>query len=67
MKWVILLNLYIRNINYIQLLVEGVVEGSYQKVLQSFAMNKTVPSTLVAKEILDDMIEANKGFWPELK
>ncbi len=61
------MNLYIRNINYIQLLVEGVVEGSYQKVLQSFAMNKTVPSTLVAKEILDDMIEANKGFWPELK
>ena len=61
------MNLYIRNINYIQLLVEGVVEGSYQKVLQSFAKNKTVPSTLVAKEILDDMIEANKGFWPELK
>ena len=28
---------------------------------------KTVPSMKVAKEILDDMIEANKGYWPELK
>ena len=25
------------------------------------------PSMKVAKEILDDMIEANKGYWPELK
>lgn len=50
-----------------KLLVEGAIEGSYPKVLQSFAMNKTVPSTLVAKEILDDIIVANKGFCPELK
>lgn len=50
-----------------KLLVEGAIEGSYAKVLQAFAMNKTVPSSLVAKDILDDMIEANKEFWPELK
>ncbi|MBS5937960.1 MAG: hypothetical protein KIC62_06285 [Clostridium sp.] len=50
-----------------KLIVEGDIEGSYNKVLQSFVMNKTVPSTLVAKERLDDMIEANKGFCPELK
>jgi maltose-6'-phosphate glucosidase len=25
-----------------------------------------VPSAQVAKEILDDLIEANKGYWPEL-
>ena len=41
--------------------------GSYEKVLQAFTLNKTVPSMNVAKAILDDMIEANKGYWPELK
>ena len=30
-------------------------------------MNKTVPSATVAKAILDEMIEANKEFWPELR
>ena len=50
-----------------KLIVEGAIEGSYNKVLQAFAMNKTVPSSLVAKEILDEMIESNKEFWPELK
>ena len=42
------------------------IEGSYEKVLQAFTLNKTVPSMNVAKAILDDMIEANKGYWPEL-
>lgn len=50
-----------------KLCVEGWIEGSYQKLWQSFAMSKTVPSAAIAKLILDDMIEANKGFWPELK
>ena len=30
-------------------------------------MSKTVPSATVAKQILDDLIEANKGYWPVLK
>jgi maltose-6'-phosphate glucosidase len=30
-------------------------------------MSKTVPSAKVAKLILDDLIEANKEFWPILK
>ena len=34
---------------------------------KAFTLNKTVPSMTVAKEVLDDMIEANKDFWPELK
>lgn len=50
-----------------KLAVEAWVEGSYQKLWQSLAMNKTVPSAKVAKDILDDLIEANKEFWPELK
>ncbi len=50
-----------------KLLVEGAIEGSYTKVLQAFSMNKTVPSLEVAKDILDEMIIANEGFWPTLK
>lgn len=50
-----------------KLIVEGCTEGSYEKVLEAFTLNKTVPSATVAKEILDEMIEANKDYWPELK
>ena len=50
-----------------KLLVEGAVEGSYQKVLEAFMMNKTISSGWQAKQILDDMIIANKEFWPTLK
>lgn len=50
-----------------KLLVEGAIEGSYTKVLQAFSMNKTVPSLEVAKDILDEMIIANEGYWPTLK
>lgn len=50
-----------------KLLVEGACENSYTKVLQAFILNKTIPSAEVAKEILDEMIIANKDFWPELK
>ena len=59
--------LMMQQLNSEKLLVEGCVEGSYEKVLKSFMLNKTVPSMNVAKAVLDDMIEANKGFWPELK
>lgn len=46
---------------------EGAIENSYDKVLQGFALNKTVKSSTQAKAILDEMIEANKEYWPELK
>ncbi len=59
--------LMMQQLNSEKLLVEGCIEGSYEKVLQAFTLNKTVPSMNVAKAILDDMIEANKGYWPELK
>lgn len=59
--------LMMQQLNCEKLLVEGCVEGSYEKVLKAFMLNKTVPSMNVAKAILDDMIEANKDFWPELK
>lgn len=50
-----------------KLLVEAYVEESYLKLLQAFTMSKTVPSAKVAKEVLDDLIEANKEYWPEFR
>ena len=58
--------LMMQQLNCEKLLVQGCIEGSYEKVLQAFTLNKTVPSMKVAKEVLDDMIVANKGYWPEL-
>lgn len=50
-----------------KLVVEAWAEGSYQKLWQALTLSKTVPSADVAKKILDDLIEANKDYWPELK
>ena len=49
-----------------KLIVDAAVEHSYEKALMAFTLSKTVPSLLVAKKILDDMIVANKAYWPEL-
>ena len=59
--------LMMQQVNSEKLIVEACVENSYEKALQAFTLNKTVPSMRVAKAILDDMIEANKGSWPELR
>ena len=50
-----------------KLVVQAWVEGSYQKLWQALTLSKTIPSASVAKQILDELIEANKDFWPELK
>lgn len=50
-----------------RLVVEAWMEGSYLKLWQALTLSKTVPSAKVAKELLDDLIQANKGYWPELK
>lgn len=49
-----------------KLLVDAYFEGSYQKALQAFTLNQTVPNVRVAKKVLDEMITANRGYWPEL-
>lgn len=49
-----------------KLVVEAWIEGSYLKMWQALSLSATVPSAKVAKELLDDLIEANKGYWPEL-
>lgn len=50
-----------------KLVVEAWMEGSYQKIWQAITLSKTVPSATVAKQILDELIIANKGYWPNLK
>lgn len=49
-----------------KLVVEAWVEGSYQKLWQAITLSRIVPNARVAKEILDDLIEANKEYWPVL-
>lgn len=50
-----------------KLVVDAWMEKSYHKLWQALTLSKTVPSAKVAKLILDDLIEANKAYWPELK
>lgn len=52
---------------YEKLTVDACLEGSYMKALQALVLNRTVINTNVAKNILDDMIVANKEYWPTLK
>lgn len=49
-----------------KLLVDAFFENSYYKALQAFTLNQTVPNAKVAKLVLDDFIEINKDYWPEL-
>lgn len=49
-----------------KLVVDAWIEKSYQKLWQALTLSKIVPSAKVAKNILDDLIAANKDFWPEL-
>ncbi|QKS72531.1 6-phospho-alpha-glucosidase [Paenalkalicoccus suaedae] len=50
-----------------KLVVDGWYEKSYQKLLQALTLNRTVVDAPKARAILDDLIEANAGYWPELK
>lgn len=52
---------------YEKLTVDAALEGSYDKALKALTLNYTVPSVDKAKEILDALIEANKGYFPTLK
>ena len=49
-----------------KLVVQAWVEGSYQKLWQALTLSATIPSAKVAKEVLDDLLVENKGYWPEL-
>ena len=49
-----------------KLTVDAWIDHSYQKLWQAITLSKTVPGAKVAKQILDELIEANKDYWPEL-
>lgn len=50
-----------------KLLVDAFFENSYQKAFEAFTLNQSVPNATVAKNVLDDLIEANGDYWPELR
>jgi maltose-6'-phosphate glucosidase len=50
-----------------KLTVEAFVEQSYAKALQALTLNRTVVDAKLARKILDDLIIANKSYWPELR
>lgn len=51
---------------YEKLTVDACLEGNYQKAVQALILNRTVINTDVAKELLKDLVEANKGYWNDL-
>ncbi|SEA77331.1 maltose-6'-phosphate glucosidase [Thalassobacillus cyri] len=51
---------------YEKLVVDAYFENSYEKALQALTLNRTVVDAPVARQILDDLIEANKDYWPDL-
>ena len=50
-----------------KLAVEAYVEESYQKLWQALTLSRTMGDADLAKVILDELIEANKDYWPNLK
>ncbi|QKY70344.1 6-phospho-alpha-glucosidase [Lentibacillus sp. CBA3610] len=50
-----------------KLIVEAYYEKSYTKLQQAMTLNRTIVHAPKAKAILDDLIEANKDYWPEFK
>jgi maltose-6'-phosphate glucosidase len=50
-----------------KLAVDAWEEHSYVKLWEAMSLCKIVPDASVAKDILDEMIIANKDYWPELK
>ncbi len=51
----------------VELVVDAWEQRLYQHLWQAITLSKTVPSASVAKAILDELLEANKAYWPELR
>ena len=52
---------------YEQLTVDCYFEGSYKKALQALTLNRTLVDAQKARAVLNDLIDANQRYWPELK
>ena len=61
------LGLLVQQVSCEKVLVDAFFENSYQKALQAFTLIRLINDAKVARTILDELIEANKGMWPELK
>ena len=61
------LGLLVQQVSSEKLLVDAFYEHSYQKALQAFTLNRLINDAKKARKVLDALIEANKGMWPELK
>lgn len=48
---------------YEKLTVEALLESNYEKALQALTLNRTVINPQKAKDVLDDLMEANKEYW----
>ncbi|MEB8068513.1 MULTISPECIES: 6-phospho-alpha-glucosidase [Mammaliicoccus] len=51
---------------YEKLVVEAYFENDYDKLIQALVLNRTVIDTNKAKDVLTDLFEANKDYWPNL-
>ena len=60
------LGLLVNQVSCEKLLVDAYFEHSYQKALEAFTINRLINDAKKARKVLDALIEANKGMWPEL-
>lgn len=61
------LGLLFNQVSAEKLLIDAYFEGSYEKALQAFTLNRLINDGKKARMVLDALIEANKGYWPEFK
>ncbi|QQK07276.1 6-phospho-alpha-glucosidase [Miniphocaeibacter halophilus] len=61
------LGLLVNQVSSEKLLVDAYFDNSYQKALEAFTINRLINDAKKAREVLDALIEANEGMWPELK
>jgi len=47
--------------------IEAAVTGNYGKALQAFTMNPLIPSGNIAKNLLNEMLVANKDYLPQFQ
>ncbi|MBD5637362.1 6-phospho-alpha-glucosidase [Clostridium botulinum] len=61
------LGLLVNQVSCEKLLIDAYYEKSYNKALQAFTINRLINDGKKARKVLDALIEANEGYWPELK
>ena len=60
------LGLLVNQVSCEKLLVDAYYEKSYEKALHAFTLNRMVNDAKKARKVLDALMEANQGMWPEL-